>query len=267
MKKLIFLLNISYLLATMSVMGQESIKLAIEDFQISPILAETLSSADLSSRFREIAIQYSAKYEIVPSVGTIEAILQRLKIECRLGACPDPNQYPELRSVKADKILKAQVSFSDRRLRLSARLLNKKSFSQERTFHKKMTSRIVTDEALCLFWQQIEPDVSFNIGICVPKVWACDERRGETCPIQLAGYSVCTMPSKLSDTIAFKMGNCSVNVFTQGPLGEFILKPQNRIAELTVKSLMKNKACITLNDRPSRNSIRVKIMCDKRGFP
>ncbi len=264
MNKCIWLLSIIYPLVIAPVMAQE--RLAIEDFQIPATLAQTLSSADLSTRLRQIAEQYSTRYQIVSSEGTIQEILQRIQTEYRLGVSPELNQYNELVGVEADKILKPQLSHQQHRLTLSARLLDKKSFSQAAVYQMEIAGPTVTDNALCLFWQQIEPSVSFTTGLCVLKAWKCDERRGDTCPIRLEGQSVCTVPSKLGNTIPFKTGDCSVNVFTQGPLGEFILKPKNRMTQV-VESLRQNKVCLTLSYSPSRHSIRVKIKCDKRAFP
>ena len=264
MNKFIWRLNIIYLFAIASVMAQE--RLAVEDFQMSATLAQSLSSADLSHRLRYIAEQYSTRYQIVASQKTIQELLQRLQTEYRLGVLPNLNQYNQSIEIEADKVLKPQISGHQHQLTLSARLLDKKSFSQAAVYQLEIAGHTVTDDALCSFWRQIEPGVSFTTGLCVPKAWECDERRGETCPIRLDGYSVCTVPSQLSHTIPFQTGDCSVNVFTQGPLNEFILRPKNRKSQ-QVESLRQHQVCLTLGDLLSRYSIRVKIKCEKRHFP
>jgi hypothetical protein len=260
MNQFILRLNVILLFAIAPVMAQE--RLAIEDFQIPATLAQSLSSADLSNRLRHIVEQYSTRYKIAASERTIQEILQRLQTEYRLGVQPNLNQYDQSIEVEADKVLKPQLSVNQHQLTLSARLLDKKSFSQAAVYQLEIVGHTVTDEALCSFWQQIEPGVSFSTGLCVPKTWECDERRGETCPIRLDGDSVCTVPSQFSDRIPFQTGNCSVNIFTPGPLNEFILKPKNRMTQV-VDSLRQHEVCLTLSYSPSRYSIRVKIQCEK----
>lgn len=264
MNKFILLLNVIHLFAIAPVMAQE--RLAIEDFQIPATLAPNFSSADLSNRLQHIAEQYSTRYQVVASQKTIQEILQRLQTEYRLGVQPNLNQYDQSIQVEADKVLKPQISGHQHQLTLSARLLDKKSFSQVAVYQLEIAGHTVTDDALCSFWRQIEPGVSFTTGLCVPKAWECDERRGETCPIRLDGYSVCTVPSQLSHTIPFQTGDCSVNVFTPGPLNEFILRPKNRKSQL-VESLRQHQVCLSLSYSPSRHSIRVKIHCEKKAFP
>ncbi|OAD22344.1 secreted protein, partial [Candidatus Thiomargarita nelsonii] len=83
MKKHIWLLV--FLLAP--VMAQE--RLAIEDFQVPATLS--VSGTELSTRLKQIAEQYSTKYQIVISEGTIKEIRERIKTEYQLGVKPDIN--------------------------------------------------------------------------------------------------------------------------------------------------------------------------------
>jgi hypothetical protein len=246
MKKGIWLLV--FLLAP--VMAQE--RLAIEDFQVPATLS--VSGTELSTRLKQIAEQYSTKYQIVISEGTIKEIRERIKTEYQLGVKPDIN--PDLTGVvEADKILKTHLLTQQRQLTLLAILLDKKSFSQEAVYQVDIAGRAVTDAALCSFWQKIEPSVNFATGLCAPKTWECDERRGDTCPVTLENRSVCTEPSKFG--LPFETGHCTFSVFTQGFLGEYVLMPNNRT---TVNS---GKACLVLGEPLSRQAIQVKIKCEK----
>ncbi|OAD23100.1 hypothetical protein THIOM_001072 [Candidatus Thiomargarita nelsonii] len=153
--------------------------------------------------------------------------------------------------------MKTHLLTHQRQLTLLAILLDKKSFSQESVYQMDIAGRAVTDEALCSFWQKIEPSVKFTTGLCAPKAWECDERRGDTCPVTLENRSVCTEPSKFG--LPFEMGHCTFNVFIQGFLGEYILMPNNW-TRITVEQ---SRSCLSLGEPLSRQAIRVKIKCEK----
>jgi len=147
------------------VIAQERIGLAIEDFQVPPTLAKIISSKILTTQLKNIVRQCSMKYEIVFSSVEMEEILRRIQLEYKFGDNPDSSSDSH-NTVKADKILIPQVFLSGHQLALSAKLLDKKSFSQTEEYHMTFVGHAITDEALCSFWQKIEPNGNFAKEIC-----------------------------------------------------------------------------------------------------